>query len=236
MSKNLINPYDFYGINIHKDFSKQDVKNIYHELAQLTHPDKGGNKEDFIIVHQAYQFILRQTENIKEMVELDILEKEFNDFCKNNPIDKFPSLLDIRDDIALFNKKFNENWENKYKNDLFKEGGYGELMEKHSNYQDDINELNNIELKNKFTMEIVKYKEPKNINDITYGDYKRFDVNKINNYNNIQNNIYDYKESFTEIIPKKDFKIIKDEPFTKNKMNKDLDDLIKERNSLLNNL
>jgi len=207
MSKSLINPFQLFGLDVHRHINLKTVKKTYHQLALLCHPDKGGNKDDFLIIHQAYNYVLDQVEQSKEMVEMDKLEEDFENFCSENPIEKLPSLLDIREDTAVFNKKFNEKWEEENAPQvdhemfsIFKNGGYGDLMDyseiipEEAEMKDDCN----IELRNKFTREVITYEEPKALPD-NYGNFQRFDVTEVDNYSNIPDELYDYKETHSEI-------------------------------------
>lgn len=238
MSKSLINPFDLFGLDVHRHINLKKVKKTYHQLALLCHPDKGGNRNDFLIIHQAYQYVTTQVEQSKEMVEMDELEKDFQNFCSENPIEKLPSLLDIREDTAVFNKKFNEKWEEQHEphinNDyfsIFKDGGYGDLMDyseiipEEAEQKDDCN----IELRNKFTRDVMIYEEPNPLPD-NYGNFQRFDVEKVDNYSNIPDKLYDYKETHSEINPKPNMEKIEDKPLN------DFEKLLLERQLERNNI
>lgn len=206
MSKSLINPFQLFGLDVHNHINLKTVKKTYHQLSLLTHPDKGGNRDDFLIIHQAYKYVLEQVEQSKEMVEMDKLEEDFGNFCLENPIEKLPTLLDIREGTAVFNKKFNEKWEEQsapqVDNEIFsvfQNGGYGNLMDcseiipEEAELKDD----KDIELTNKFTKDMIIYTEPNALPE-DYGNYQRFDVTEVDNYSNLPQNLYDYKETYSE--------------------------------------
>ena len=202
----LINPFRLLGLDVH-NVDVSEVKKTYHLLALLTHPDKGGNRNDFIIVHQAYTYVVNQVEQQKEMRELDELEEDFKNFCLDNKIDKLPSLLDIRDNTAVFNQKFNEQWaEQKVDNEIINpfnmESGYGNLMEDSSIIPEEVEQKDDssIKLTNKFTGDVIIYTEPKALPD-SYGTHQRYDVTEVDNYGNLPEQMYDYKETHTEYNP-----------------------------------
>lgn len=206
----LINPFLLLGLDVNAKVDIREVKKTYHQLSLLTHPDKGGNKVDFLIVYNAYQYVLKQVENSKEMVEMDILEEDFKNFCLDNKIKELPSLLDIRDETALFNKKFNEQWGEQKIDNPFMDNGYGHLMEESEIVPEEAEEKDDskIPLTNKFTSAVIKYEEPNALPE-NYGNFERFDVGEVSNYGNIPENIYDYKETHSEkeSIPNIDEKI-----------------------------
>jgi len=235
MTNPLLNPFELFAIDIHGEINLKSVKKIYHTMALLTHPDKGGNKEDFITIHQAYNYVLEQLKHTKEMVDMETLEEDFKEFCIKNPVEKLPSLLDLRDDTAIFNKKFNEEWEKKQIDNnvfnLFRDNGYGDLMEPSDIIIEEEKDDSHMELKNKFTTDIIKYEEPEQLPMDGYGNFQRYDIKKVNNYGNIEYKIYDYKETHSEKNPKPIF----EEKLTDNpidNMDKKLKELMKERESL----
>jgi len=222
----LINPFELLGLNVNKHINLKEVRKTYHSLSLLCHPDKGGNKTDFIVIHQAYQYVLEQVEQSKEMVPLDELENDFNNYCEEHPVEKLPSLLDIRDNATVFNQKFNEVWnENNIQNTNFNHfsGGYGDLMdrseltdEQKENKTDD----SNIQLTNQFTSDLMIYEEPNALPE-NYGTFQRFDVTEVNNYGNLPEQLYDYKETYSQVNEK--IEVPEDKPMT------DFEKLLKER-------
>ena len=235
----LINPFELLGLDVHdKDVDLKKVKKTYHQLSLLTHPDKGGNKIDFIIIHQAYNYVIEQVKQSKEMVEMEILEEDFKNFCLENKIDKLPSLLDIRDNAAVFNKKFNEQWaEQKIDNEIINpfdiDNGYGDLMEDSSIIPEEVEEKDdsNIKLTNKFTSDIMIYEEPKALPD-NYGTFQRYDIDETDNFGNLPEQMYDYKETHTEYNPTPNIEDkIEDKPI--NDLEKRLLERQLERNNLV---
>ena len=216
----LINPFELLGLNVHKHINLKEVRKTYHELALLCHPDKGGNQKDFIIIHQAYKYVNEQVEQSKDMVPLEQLEEDFKNFCDENEIEKLPSLLDIRDNAAVFNQKFNEKWnENPIQNANFNHfvGGYGDLMDRselEDEQKDNQPDDSTNELTNQFTSDLMIYEEPNALPE-NYGTFQRYDVDHVDNYGNLPEQLYDYKETYSQINNKKieDVKI-EDKPMT----------------------
>jgi len=200
----LINPFQLLGLDVHKHINLKEVRKTYHQLALLTHPDKGGNQKDFLIIHQAYNYVLEQVEQSKEMVEMDKLEEDFKNFCEENEIEKLPSLLDIRDNAAVFNQKFNEKWdETNIQNANFNhfDGGYGDLMDNSEIVIDEQKDDSNIKLTNQFTRDVMIYEEPNALPE-NYGAFQRYDVDHVDNYGNLQEQLYDYKETYSQVNKK----------------------------------
>jgi len=203
----LINPFELFGIDVNGDINVSEVKKIYHSLALMCHPDRGGNSTDFMIIHQAYQYVLEQVKQSKEMIDMEILEEDFKNFCLDNKIKELPSLLDIRDETALFNKKFNEEWEEQKVdgeiiNPFDMSCGYGDLMEDSSIIPEEVDQKDDkdIKLTNKFQSEVMIYEEPKALPD-NYGSFQRYDIEEVDNFGNLPQQMYDYKETHTEYNP-----------------------------------
>ena len=220
----LINPFELLGLDVHKHINLKEVRKTYHNLSLLTHPDKGGNKTDFIIIHQAYKYVEEQVEQSKDMVPLDELETDFKNFCVENPVEKLPNLLDIRDNAAVFNQKFNNVWDQNIQTtnvNHFAEG-YGDLMDRSEvadEQKEDQPDDSTIELANKFTSDVVIYTEPEALPE-NYGSFQRFDVSSVDNFGNLPEKLYDYKETFTQV----------EKPITTSVKNKeDLEKLLRER-------
>ena len=203
----LINPFELFGIDVNGDINVEEVKKIYHSLALMCHPDRGGNATDFMIIHQAYQYVLEQVKQSREMIEMEILEEDFKNFCLENKIKELPSLLDIRDETAVFNKKFNEEWEEQkidveMVNPFDMDNGYGNLMEDSSIIPEEAEQKDDkdIKLTNKFQSEVMIYEEPKALPD-NYGTCQRYDIEEVDNFGNLPQQMYDYKETHTEYNP-----------------------------------
>lgn len=115
---NSINPYTLFGLD-YNNIEPKSLKKKYYELALLCHPDKGGNKEDMNIIVNAYNYISEQVENCKNIQDYDTMEKDFEDFCKNQEAETpdFYEIFKESDDYKR-NIKFNEEFEKMKKNRL----------------------------------------------------------------------------------------------------------------------
>ena len=110
MSCKSINPYELLGLTINS--TKKECKKQYYELALLCHPDKGGNKNDMIIIHNAYKYVMEQLEFQENTMTRDEIEEDFKKYFNQN-IKKPPSFYEIWSgtDEAKKLRKFNEQWE-----------------------------------------------------------------------------------------------------------------------------
>ena len=206
MSNNpkLINPFNLLGINSNTTIS--ELKKNYYNLSLLTHPDKGGDPQDFHIVHLAYNYIKPQLSAIKDTT-YEKLEEEFEDFCKNQEIEKPPCFYEVyketNDWLNEFNKKFEEGLSENGSNENITEynnpfnSGYGEFME-NSLTEEDYHEIEEEKVSNNFKGEIVKYEEPEFLPDtITY-----FPLNEheIDDFSNLSSDLKcsDYKLTFSD--------------------------------------
>lgn len=48
-------------LGVEANFDNITLKRAYRKKAALTHPDKGGNAEDFQLVKEAYEYLLNPT-------------------------------------------------------------------------------------------------------------------------------------------------------------------------------
>lgn len=115
---NSINPFILFGLD-YKNIDEKSLKKKYYELALLCHPDKGGNKDDMNMIVNSYNYISEQIENCKDIQDYDTMEKDFEDFCKNQEA-KTPDFYEIfkESDDYKRNIKFNEEFEKMKKNRL----------------------------------------------------------------------------------------------------------------------
>lgn len=58
-------------LELNEGASPQEVKAAYRRKAMLHHPDKGGRKEDFILIKQAYDYLVNGGENQKSRVSVN---------------------------------------------------------------------------------------------------------------------------------------------------------------------
>jgi len=207
---NNINPFHLLGVKVDSDI--KDVRRAYYKLSLICHPDKGGSKDDMIIVHNAYKYVKKQIEFSENKETLENIEEDFKSFFEKNKMEvpPFYELWERSEEAEFlreFNKKFEENREinNLINNNVFDvfSVGYGEFLEKREtekNSMEKREEELNKPLQNNFKSELVIYKEPVNLpND--YGEYERFDVEKLEDFSEKTKelNLYDYKKAHSEV-------------------------------------
>lgn len=207
-----LNPFLFLGVSI--ETTSSELKKKYYELSLLCHPDRGGKKDDMIVLTNCYNYVKEQLENKKfgDISESYInLEEEFKKFCLQQS-SEIPSFGQIQDETNDFIKKFNQQFEESIyiekKNDPFLKG-YGYLMEKNNkidpnniieplNYPIN-NDVDN-PLENILNQEIIIYQDPKcyERNLVQYHDLNTSEIKDFShNYNNLQ--MSDYKIAHSKI-------------------------------------
>jgi len=88
MTYNLINPYNLLGVTINS--SIKDIRKSYYKLSLICHPDKGGNKDDMNIIHNAYLYVINQIKFSEEKDTLENIENDFKNFYNINKSDLPP--------------------------------------------------------------------------------------------------------------------------------------------------
>ena len=189
-----------------------ELKTKYLSLRNIHHPDKGGNKEMFILILDALK-------NINFIINSRLIDKDFNELKrdynaynsnekKKNPVGD--EALKLMESIGknFSNQKFNKYFdENKFSDDINYEG-YADIMVD-GGVREDIeidrfinkfekNSFNNEFNKNKRqeTGQVVKYIEPVALNeDIYYKQLGRDNENFSGKSNSIE--YIDYKDAFT---------------------------------------
>jgi curved DNA-binding protein CbpA len=166
---NDISPYDILGVS--KNFTWEELKDAYKRQARLVHPDKGGNKQLFNLVTDAfktlaYDFKLKQKD--KQHHELK------QNYQMDSKADLRPSYRPELVQEGNFNDKFNRVFEeNKFEDeDDDVARGYGHMMAKSSKNREDIDvpqvmkKYNNEKFNDIFnktapvSKEVIVYKEP----------------------------------------------------------------------------
>jgi len=186
----VINPYHLFGLNI--DSTLLDLKKSYYELSLICHPDRGGDKQQMITVHNSYLYLKKQlsNHNHQDLSETyQDLEQQFQEFCLQQT-KELPDFYTIYDENNDFINKFNTQFEKRQQHleqeqsDPF-QSGYSTLMEPSDNQINNIPEypLSDCDqhLKNQFKQQIIEYQEPKTLPD-NYGNYFNFNVSKIDDF------------------------------------------------------
>ena len=107
---NYINPFHLLGVKIDSDI--KDVRRAYYKLSLICHPDKGGSKDDMIIVHNAYKYVKKQIEFSENKETLENIEEDFKNFFEKNKME-VPSFYELweRSEEAEFLREFNKKFE-----------------------------------------------------------------------------------------------------------------------------
>lgn len=181
-----VNPYEVLGVS--KQFTWEELKDSYHRLARMIHPDKGGSEKLFILVTDcfrklAYEYKARQEDKSHhELKKASQQYHEKHDMYREQPHSQFgiqmppppasstkATTSDFQDSNNFqerFNKVFDE-----FKIEDETSRGYGHIMTASSKNRDDIsidrrlkkftNEAFNDEFnKIPIRQQVVKYKEP----------------------------------------------------------------------------
>ena len=59
--EDALNPYSLLGVTIAS--SPAELRANYYQLALLCHPDRGGNRDDMVALHTAYEYVRAQLEH-----------------------------------------------------------------------------------------------------------------------------------------------------------------------------
>ena len=155
----MIDPYKI--LNIHKNFTLEELKEAYKIAALQVHPDKGGNEHLFKLVTDCYKTLKNEyNNNTKSHEELKNVYKTNK---RSVPIDP---IRNNNFNIAKFNELFMENhtknkideigYQDFLKEDLPKQKEYNKKYN-NKNFNKFFDEEVAINKKNKYLM---KYREP----------------------------------------------------------------------------
>ena len=238
---NYIDPYQLLGVTISANLN--ELRQNYYKLALICHPDKGGNTNDMIILHNAYLYIKKQLEYAKNNKSVKNSEYDFKHFFTNHK-EQFPSYYEIwkNTDERRKLEQFNRDFDNQKKTTAIQpfQDGYGHLLDtKETVFDDEIYQICKQLFQSKtiikhimnfvtcvtheFTNEVIIYKEPSGLN-CEYGSNERFDVTTVTDFSNINNelSLSDYKLAYNT----------SKHPYQYISRPESLDELIKERDSL----
>jgi len=174
-----INPYEVF--NLSKNFTWNELKESYKELALSTHPDKnGGDNQLFNIVTTCFKKMAqdyKNRDNDKPHYELKQQSKQYYNTRESHDSQDIDNRLK---EVLLGNKKisndmFNKTFEQCKIDDDENDFGYGNIMDKSSKIRDDIkidrlfskDKVDNSTFNKVFNQNVpvakssvVKYKEP----------------------------------------------------------------------------
>lgn len=193
----VINPYHLFGLTTSSTLT--DLKKSYYELSLICHPDRGGDKDQMITVHNSYLYLKEQLKNHNHQDLSETyqdLEQQFQDFCQHQT-QELPEFSTIYDENNDFIQKFNTQFENRHQHleqhqiDPFQDG-YSSLMEtseSHSNInpQYPLSDCKQ-QVSNHFQQQLIEYQEPQTLPN-NYGEFLNFNVSKIDDFSHQTNNL-----------------------------------------------
>ena len=208
--KEKLNPYTI--LNISKNYDETSVKKAYIKKAMVTHPDKGGDPNEFKKVSIAYAVLLKKLkEKDSDALHVDLKNGSREYIQRQNETSLKNVKLTEKFDAELFNKIYEEN----RIEDVY-DSGYGKWMEENKvngeapkkmfngNFNKNMfnREFENYkkEQQEKLGSKLVKYQEPEV--DISYKNKDSIMVlgkGKIENFTGESGglNYTDYKDAYT---------------------------------------
>ena len=224
-----LNPYDLLGVDYRSSLC--ELRDRYKNLALIMHPDKGGNKDDMIKLHQAYLYIREQLEYANHDKTYEKLEEEFEQFCKNQEKVEVPDLLNI-----IHNEDFKEKFNEKFERE--KEEGNCYKLSYSRGYEKEIQSEKKIE------KALMIYEEPIASKYSGYCEQmylgKEDDMEDFTNYNDERgfgsDFIQAYGEGDDQYEKYDEMSEDKKDVINLNNFEKELEKIMKERNSFDNNI
>lgn len=234
-----MNPYHILGVS--KNYSLEELKEKYKNLAMKVHPDKGGTEELFLLVTKCYKYLVQEFHKNVSQKEYHDLKKEFKqDIKKNDYSYSKEDYSASKFDLDKFNKVFTDTkLENAYdkgysnwmSDEPFKEVSESERKVKRSFNLDKFNDKFEKMTDDKNNKFLVKYKEPeplmasKKIQFTELGE-ENIDDFSADNVSKKNLNFMDYKVAHTTQ------KIVDPRIAEKIKQYKNLQELEKDRSSI----
>lgn len=109
----MLQPYELLGVTYKS--SIQDVRRAYYNWALICHPDKGGNKDEMHLIHNAYEWIMNQLTEVNKREKEGKTYEEYLEEQKTNIEDSKNKPYPSFDDIVLeVNNISNEFLKGKY--------------------------------------------------------------------------------------------------------------------------
>ena len=230
----LVNPYELLGFDSKKpNIDLKELKKNYYNLAILCHPDKGGNKDDMIMLQNAYEYVKKQAEISKEKSrDYEETVDEFETFMEEQSKDP-PPFSKIYEEAHIWLQEFNHKFgeQRKLDEDVFgydpNQDGYGSFMDD-SEYQQprdqykvpvqEVNYKTNFNTKSKvkhaFDWDLMDSENTGYSSLMDYGQYYDLKQKTIDNFSQKTDNgleMTDYRMAFTsaEITNTKTVKVEK---------------------------
>lgn len=130
-----LDPYKV--LNVPKNFTWNQLKEAYKEVAIQTHPDKGGNKVIFDFVTQCFKTLAEEYKMRKQDKVHHELKEESADYFEKIVNNNVPHPSTIMDTNEPFAKRFNKVFDECKYTEEDVEYGYGKIMSK-SGLREDI--------------------------------------------------------------------------------------------------
>jgi len=154
MNSTQIDPFKVLGLSY--DASWSDIKRAYKSLCILTHPDKrNGDSTYFILVHDAYSILKKQHKDTKYQKAPSTKQQYTNTNMEIEP----QKMKDFTP--SKFNNFFN-NHKIDALDDVYKSGGYQNVMATRLNYQEGLDVIKSSKVHIP-TQQVVLYKEPESL-------------------------------------------------------------------------
>ena len=125
-AKTYMNPYKI--LRIGKNYDEKSLKTAYIRIAMKTHPDKGGNKDEFQKVTIAYTLLLKklgERDSDRQHYELKSGHEDYRENGQTNLKQNINLSDNERFDRDMFNKIYQEN-----RLETVEDGGYGGWIDK----------------------------------------------------------------------------------------------------------
>lgn len=237
--------------NLPENYTWEELKSRYKQLALKVHPDKGGDRDTFNYITHCFQELSKELSRREHDKQHSELKQQFEKDHKEYSYNINPKIFEASNNeqfIDKFNRFFEEN---RFEDDT--EHGYGDMMAKSDKNRDDIDiknifgstEVNprkfNEVFENKVPVnkkELTKYKEPEPMTLKPGLSYSLLGV-KTNDYTGeteSKNLTYtDYMRAYTEQrtptdVNRKEFKSVKEyERYRERSMNNPVTDKERKR-------
>lgn len=224
----VVDPYEVLGVP--KNFTWEELKVAYRNVAKLVHPDKGGNEQMFQTVTQCFKELADVYKSREANKPHHVLRQESKEYYEKHHVQhRVPREepgpgpgpgIRPEEDAKKFNiDRFNQVFEDNRFDDEYQHG-YGNMMEKSSKKRDDISIAQTIDSydKDKFNeqfnskadpsaLDVTVYREPEPLELARKIAYTELGVTKIDDFSsvnedrrNLQYTDYKKAHTFTRLI------------------------------------
>ncbi len=245
-----LDPYKVLGVS--KNYTWNELKEAYKNLAIQTHPDKGGDKLIFNFITDCFKELALEYKNRKKNKSHKEMKTESEEYIKKMTTSEYKHPSELLSG-EKFEKRFNKIFEECKYVDEEKDFGYGSIMIPSSSKREDINIDNvfnkkdvdsntfNSTFNKKLTLkekkEIIKFKEPEALH-LVNTDFTQIGIGRPTDYSNYSSgialgrklNYTDYMKAYSndnfinpDEVQRKDFKNVEEfEKYRDKRTNKQL--------------